>query len=104
MNNDIGVLIHYRKSTDIALEFQKAKDMEITSCQLCIWDETLFTPEVADTVKAALASTDFKVTAKLCLRHVVFFKIVEELFGSRGKLELLCSAFVFFPDFLDFFN
>ncbi|MBR6727618.1 MAG: sugar phosphate isomerase/epimerase [Clostridia bacterium] len=63
MNNDIGVLIHYRKSTDIALEFQKAKDMEITSCQLCIWDETLFTPEVADTVKAALASTDFKVTA-----------------------------------------
>ena len=63
MNNNIGVLIHYRKSTDIALEFQKAKDMEITSCQLCIWDETLFTPEVADTVKAALASTDFKVTA-----------------------------------------
>ena len=63
MNNSIGVLIHYRKSTDIALEFRKAKDMEITSCQLCIWDETLFTPEVADTVKAALASTDFKVTA-----------------------------------------
>ena len=63
MNNDIGVLIHYRRSTDIALEFQKAKDMEITSCQLCIWDETLFTPEVANTVKAALASTDFKVTA-----------------------------------------
>lgn len=63
MNNNIGVLIHYRKSTDIALEFQKAKDMEITSCQLCIWDETLLTPEVADTVKAALASTDFKVTA-----------------------------------------
>ena len=63
MNNDIGVLIHYRRSTDIALEIQKAKDMEITSCQLCIWDETLFTPEVANTVKAALASTDFKVTA-----------------------------------------
>ena len=63
MNNDIGVLIHYRRSTDIALEFQKAKDMEITSCQLCIWDEALYTPEVANTVKAALESTDFKVTA-----------------------------------------
>lgn len=63
MNNNIGVLIRYKKDTDIALEFRKAKDMEITSCQLCIWDETLFTPEAADAVKAALASTDFKVTA-----------------------------------------
>ncbi|MBQ8341050.1 MAG: sugar phosphate isomerase/epimerase [Clostridia bacterium] len=63
MNNNIGVLIRYKKDTDIALEFRKAKEMEITSCQLCIWDETLFTPEAADAVKAALASTDFKVTA-----------------------------------------
>lgn len=63
MENKIGVLIHYRKDTDIAAEFKKALDMEITSCQLCIWDESLYTREIADTIVAAKNATGFTVTA-----------------------------------------
>lgn len=63
MNNGIGVLIHYRKSMDIELEFKKAIDMEINSCQLCIWDESIYCDESAEAVNQALKNTGFKITA-----------------------------------------
>ena len=63
MNNNIGVLIHYRKNTDIEAEFKKALDMEINSCQLCMWDETLYTDMSADAVKKAREATGITVTA-----------------------------------------
>ena len=63
MNNCIGVLIHYKRTTDIELEFKKAIDMQIDSCQLCIWDEELYTREVADAVISAKNVTGLKISA-----------------------------------------
>ena len=63
MNNGIGVIIHYIKSMDIELEFKKAIDMEINSCQLCIWDESIYCDESAEAVNQALKNTGFKITA-----------------------------------------
>lgn len=63
MNNSIGVLIHYRKNTDIEAEFKKAVDMQISSCQLCMWDDSLYTKEYANTVIAARNATGLTVTA-----------------------------------------
>ena len=72
MNNGIGVLIHYRNNTDIEAEFKKAIDMEITSCQLCMWDEAMYSDETAEKVKAAIAKTGFNVTAVRPPKNIVF--------------------------------
>lgn len=56
MNNKIGVLINLRKDTDVAFKFREAKDLGFESCQLCVWDMSLYTDEVAEKVNAALAS------------------------------------------------
>ncbi len=56
MNNKIGVLINLRKDTDLAFKFREAKELGFESCQLCVWDMSLYTDEVAQKVNAALAS------------------------------------------------
>lgn len=38
----IGVLLSFNSKTDLDAEFKKVKDMELQSCQLCIWDTSLF--------------------------------------------------------------
>ena len=64
MNNSIGVLIHYKKDTDLCLEFQKAKELNLSSCQLCVWDADIYKDEkYAEALKDAISQTDFKVTA-----------------------------------------
>lgn len=64
MKNPIGVLINYRKETDLKLEFEKAKSLELTSCQLCVWDMEIYNEEkYADALKNAIAETNFHVTA-----------------------------------------
>ena len=63
MKNAIGVQISYRRDTDIEKELRKAMDMELESCQLCIWDESIYCDEHADTVNAAVAATGFKITS-----------------------------------------
>ena len=62
MNNGIGVLIPYRKNTDIEAEFRKAMDMEITSCQINIWDETMYNDATAEAINNAVKNTGFKIT------------------------------------------
>ena len=63
MKNEIGVMIGYRKDTDLVAKFRQAKEMELDSCQLNIWDETLYTDENAEYVKKALTETGFKISA-----------------------------------------
>lgn len=63
MTNDIGVIIAYRKDTDLIAKFRQAQEMELNSCQLNIWDETLYTDENAEYVKKALTETGFKISA-----------------------------------------
>jgi hypothetical protein len=62
MNNSIGVLIPYRKNTDIEAEFKKAIDMQISSCQINIWDESIYTDETAAAINAAIEKTGMKIT------------------------------------------
>ena len=62
MNNTLGVLIGYSKGKDLVAAFTKAKEMWLSSCQLCIWDESLYSKENAAEVKAALDATGFKIS------------------------------------------
>ena len=63
MFNEIGVRITYRKETDLVERFQKAKQMEFDSCQLCVWDESLLTSDSAKYVKNSLTKVGFKISA-----------------------------------------
>ena len=63
MNNDIGVLIFYKKEIDLIERFKLAQSMGINSCQLSIWDESMFSEEYADIINNAVAQTGFKITA-----------------------------------------
>ena len=66
MTNGIGVLIPYRKNIDIEAEFNKAIDMEITSCQINIWDESLYNDENAAAINKAVEKTGFKIPTAIC--------------------------------------
>ncbi len=60
----IGVLISFEETTDIEAEFQKAKDMGLESCQLCIWDTAVYTKrEYAEKIRDAAEKLDFKISA-----------------------------------------
>ena len=63
MNNDIGVLIFYKKEIDLIERFKLAQSMGINSCQLSIWDESMYSEEYADIINNAVAQTGFKITA-----------------------------------------
>ena len=63
MNNGIGVRITYTKETNLTERFIKAMDMELSSCQLCVWDEELFSAESAEQVNKAISETGFKISA-----------------------------------------
>ena len=63
MNNKIGVLITDRPDTDLIAEFKKARELNIDSCQLCIWDMGKYTKEHAEEVKKAINETGFTVSA-----------------------------------------
>lgn len=63
MTNKIGVLIPYRKNTDLKTEFKKAKEMGLESCQLCVWDMSIFDREHADELLCALKEEEFTISA-----------------------------------------
>ncbi len=63
MNNTIGVQIVYRTTTDLDKEIKKAKDMELESCQLCIWDESIYSDEYAARVNEAVKENNFKISS-----------------------------------------
>ncbi|MGC9399975.1 MAG: sugar phosphate isomerase/epimerase family protein [Anaerolineae bacterium] len=56
----LGVIARLEKGADE--EFKKARDLGLPTCQLVCWDETLFTPQVADEVVAASERHDVEVT------------------------------------------
>ncbi len=60
----IGVLIPFGANTDIEHEFQKAKDLALDSCQLCIWDSTLYeNREYAARIRETAEKMNFTVSA-----------------------------------------
>ena len=49
----IGVLLGFNNKTDLDAEFKKVKDLDLDSCQLCIWDDALFrNPDYAKQIRA----------------------------------------------------
>ncbi len=59
----LGVLVPFKASTDICAEFQKLKDLQFNCCQLCCWNNALYTRENADAVRAAAEKYGIEVTA-----------------------------------------
>ena len=64
MQNGIGVLINYSKNTNLREEFEKAMALGLTSCQLSMWDTSIYTDDArVKEVKDALAKTGFSISA-----------------------------------------
>lgn len=59
----IGVLVAYKAKTDIRAEFEKLRGNGFNCCQLCCWDNRMYTPEHAEDIKAASAEYCIEVTA-----------------------------------------
>lgn len=63
MKHSIGVQIVYTKETDPEREFRRAMDMELDSCQLCIWDEGIYTDEYIQKINDAVEKTGFRISS-----------------------------------------
>ncbi len=63
MIHNIGVQIVYTKESDPRKEFQRAMDMELTSCQLCVWDEGIYTDEYMKKINDAVKKTGIRISS-----------------------------------------
>ena len=63
MKHSIGVQIVYTKEIDPEREFRRAMDMELESCQLCIWDEGIYTDEYVKKINDAVEKTGFRISS-----------------------------------------
>ena len=60
----IGVMITGRPETDFVAEFNKVKDMGLSSCQISIWDMDMYTDETAAKINEAVEKTG--IPCQLC--------------------------------------
>ena len=58
----LGVLIPVRPETDLEAQFKKAREMELDSCQISIWDMSLYTEENAAKINALCRETGLEVS------------------------------------------
>lgn len=63
MNNCLGVQIRFNSTTDLDKELKKVTAMEFQSCQLCIWDESVFCDEYAEKVNRIVAQNNVKISS-----------------------------------------
>ncbi len=63
---EIGIIIGVRKDTDILAELKKAKDLNLQTCQLSMWDPSMFNEETAEVVRAAVKETGIRVSTLWC--------------------------------------
>ena len=64
MNNKIGAMINYDYGVDLNEKFKKNCELEIYSCQLCIWNVDIFKDEnQIKYVSDAIKSTNVEVSA-----------------------------------------
>lgn len=63
---EVGVLVQFNKDHDVDVEFKKVHDFGMKSCQLCGWDMSMFTEEMAEKVKEAAKKHDVKVSVFWC--------------------------------------
>lgn len=62
----LGVLVLLEKEKSIGEEIKKVHDLGFESCQICAWDETLFTDETADVINKACKEYGVKVSTFWC--------------------------------------
>lgn len=60
---DIGVLINVHADMNFKNEFEKIREMQLDSCQVCIWNTDFYTEENAKAILDAKAATGIKVSA-----------------------------------------
>ena len=53
----IGVIILGKKETDYLAEFEKVRDMKLQSCQINIWDMSVYSDETAKQINEAAEKT-----------------------------------------------
>ena len=59
---EIGALIGLHKGDDILKRMTELRDMELQSCQINVWDTSLYTKEIADEVNEASRKTGIRVS------------------------------------------
>ncbi|NLO35299.1 MAG: sugar phosphate isomerase/epimerase [Clostridiaceae bacterium] len=59
----IGSIIGYRPGTDLAAAFGQARQLGLDSCQLNIWDSTLFSEDQTQVVRQAQEKTGLEISA-----------------------------------------
>lgn len=62
----IGVMINVHNGSNILEELTKVKSLDLESCQISIWDPTLFTDALAEEINAAVAATGITVSTLWC--------------------------------------
>lgn len=62
----LGVLVHLWKDTDVDAAFGHARELGFGYCQLVCWQKELFTPEIAEQVKAACKKHSLTITTFWC--------------------------------------
>ena len=63
---EIGVLVQYKKETDLAAEFSKLRQYDFRTCQLCSWDPSLWTEENAARIRTLTESFGIRISAFWC--------------------------------------
>ncbi|MBP5210199.1 MAG: sugar phosphate isomerase/epimerase [Clostridia bacterium] len=58
----VGIVINCRSDTDFLEEFSIAADMGLTSCQISVWDPSLYTNETALAIRGAVRETGLRVS------------------------------------------
>lgn len=59
---NLGVLFSLKKDTDILQKFKDIAEMDLQSCQITVWDTTLYTEENAAAIRAASEETGVVVS------------------------------------------
>lgn len=62
MSTKIGVLINFNKTTDINKKFKEVKDLDLQTCQVNIWDTSLYTDENAEKIINASKETGVEIS------------------------------------------
>ncbi|MBO5913139.1 MAG: sugar phosphate isomerase/epimerase [Clostridia bacterium] len=62
MSTKVGVLINFNKTTDILAKFKQVKDLELQTCQVNIWDTSLYTDENAELIATASKETGVEIS------------------------------------------
>lgn len=58
----IGVLVAFRKDVDLPAKMREVKELGLQTCQICIWDTSLYTDENAEMIKKTVSETGVEVS------------------------------------------